>query len=221
MDEAIAADYLKTDIDLFVGGGRKFFEKRADSVNLLTQLAKNNYQLPTSLEGFEKIKSGKVAALVVDEHLPKMSEGRGDFEPRAVAKAMSLLNQNKKGFFLMIEGSQIDWGGHANDADYITQEMQDFDKTIGVVLDWAKADGNTLVVITADHETGGFSIPEGNIKNGTITGKFTTKDHTGVMVPVFAFGPGAEAFMGIYENNSIFSKFMNAYGFNKPTVGVK
>lgn len=217
MDEAIAADFLATDIDVLVGGGRQYFAQREDKRNLLTELTGNKYQLPTTLEQFEAVKDGKVVALVADKHLAKMSEGRGDFEPRAVRKTMELLSKNKKGFFLMVEGSQIDWGGHENDADYIAKEMQDFDKTIGVVLDWAKADGNTLVVITADHETGGFSIPAGNLQQGTFVGKFTTKDHTGVMVPVFAYGPGAEAFMGIYENNAIFGKFAEALSIKVPT----
>lgn len=214
MDEAIAADFIKTDFDVLVGGGKRYFAGREDKRPLFDEFAKKGYQQPASLEDFEKVQSGKVMALVADKHLPKMADGRGDYSVRAVKKSLELLSKNKKGFFLMVEGSQIDWGGHENDADYIAKEMQDFDRTIGAVLDWAEKDKNTLVVVTADHETGGFSIPAGNLQEGTLTGKFTTKDHTGVMVPVFAYGPGAEAFMGIYENNSIFDKFVQALGLN-------
>lgn len=85
---------------------------------------------------------------------------------------------------------------------------------LGKVLDFAKKDGHTLVVVTADHETGGLTLTGGDIKTGKVEGKFSTHDHTSVMVPVFAFGPGAEAFMGICRNNTIFNKFRHAYGFH-------
>jgi alkaline phosphatase len=103
----------------------------------------------------------------------------------------------------MIEGSQIDWGGHANDSDYIWNEMIDFDKAIGKVLDFAAADGNTLVIVTADHECGGYSIIKGTTDN-KIVGSFATDYHTPDLIPVFAYGPGAEKFSGIYENTAIF-----------------
>jgi alkaline phosphatase len=115
--------------------------------------------------------------------------------------------------FLMIEGAQIDWGGHANDTKYIVDEMIDFDNAIGKVLEFAKKDGNTLVIVTADHETGGFTINKGSTETGMVEGKFTTGSHTGVMIPVFAYGPGSEAFGGFYENNEIFHKMMKAYKF--------
>ena len=115
----------------------------------------------------------------------------------------------------MIEGSKIDDGGHDNDLSVVISEMQDFDRVIGKVLDFAQQDGQTLVVVTADHETGGLTLTGGDMKAGKVEGKFSTGDHTSVMVPVFAYGPGAEAFMGIYNNNTIFHKFMQAYGFTK------
>ena len=117
--------------------------------------------------------------------------------------------------FMMIEGSQIDWGGHSNDTQYIVDEMIDFDNAIGKVLDFAATDGNTLVVITADHETGGFSIVGGDMQTGSVEGKFTTGNHTGVMIPVFAYGPGAEQFSGIYQNTEIYNKMIKAFGFKK------
>lgn len=112
----------------------------------------------------------------------------------------------------MIEGSQIDWGGHANDSEYIITEMLDFNESIENVLEYAKLDGNTLVVITADHETGGYAIQKGS-KMGDIVGAFTSDYHTGDLIPVFAFGPGAEEFGGIYDNTAIFDKLKEAFGF--------
>ena len=113
----------------------------------------------------------------------------------------------------MIEGSQIDWGGHANKSDYIITEMLDFDKAIGKVLDFAKKNGETLVIVTADHETGGYSINGGN-QDSLITA-FTTGYHTADLIPVFAYGPGAQAFGGMYENTAIYDKMMEAFGFEE------
>ena len=90
-------------------------------------------------------------------------------------------------------------------------EVIDFDKVIGEVLKFAAKDGETLVIVTADHETGGLGINGGNMKTGAIEPGFTTMGHTAVMVPVFAFGPKAELFSGIYENTEIFYKMLKAF----------
>jgi len=212
-DEDIAMDFLATDIDVFIGGGRKFFANRADSVNLVDSLKQRSYQIANSIEEVQQIKSGKLAGFLADEQQSRFSAGRGDELVQSTEVALNLLKTNKKGMFLMVEGSQIDWGGHGNDTQYIVEEMIDFDNAIGKVLEFAKADGNTLVIITADHETGGFTINKGSTETGMVEGKFTTGSHTGVMIPVFAYGPGSEAFAGIYENNEIFHKMLKAYNF--------
>ena len=105
-----------------------------------------------------------------------------------------------------MEASQIDDYGHSNQLGSLVEEVLDFDRTVGKVFEWAAADGNTLVVVTADHETGGLTLVGGALERGEIVGKFSTGNHSGVMVPVYAFGPGAEAFTGIYENTDIFEK---------------
>ncbi|MEA3317880.1 MAG: alkaline phosphatase, partial [Bacteroidota bacterium] len=104
---------------------------------------------------------------------------------------------------------------HANDTEYIVSEMIDFDKAVGKAIDFAKKDGNTLVIITADHECGGFALNGGDMEKGTVEGAFTTDHHTAVMVPVFAYGPGANKFMGIYQNTAVFDKMMEAFDFKK------
>jgi alkaline phosphatase len=126
--------------------------------------------------------------------------------PVSTQTAINILSKNKKGFFLMVEGSQIDWGGHAGSTVYIVEDMLDFDKVIGKALDFASKDGKTLVVVTADHETGGMAISGGNMNTGMVKGDFTSGDHTAVMVPVFAFGPGAEEFGGIMDNTEVNKK---------------
>lgn len=213
MEEEIAMDFLSTDVDVFIGGGRKFFIDRKDNLNLVDSLKMRGYQIANSIEEVEAVESGKLAAFLADVQQPKYSEGRGDQLVKSTETALNLLKTNKKGMFLMIEGSQIDWGGHSNDTQYIVDEMIDFDNAIGKVLEFAKKDKNTLVIITADHETGGFTINKGSTEMGVVEGKFTTGSHTGVMIPVFAYGPGSENFAGIYENNEIFNKMLKAYKF--------
>lgn len=110
---------------------------------------------------------------------------------------------------MMIEGSQLDDYGHFNDIDLLMQETHDFDRTIGAIYEWAAKDGETLVVVTADHETGGLTLVDGDLAEGRIVCKFSTGGHSGVMVPVYAFGPGAEEFTGIFENTAIFDKIKN------------
>jgi len=138
-------------------------------------------------------------------------KGRHYLAP-ATSFAMNFLDKGaENGFMLLVEGSQIDWGGHANDSNYIISETLDFDKAIGKVLDFAQKDGETLVVVTADHETGGYSVKNGSRRGNLKTG-FTTGSHTATMVPVYAFGPGSEKFAGIYNNTEIFDKVRNALG---------
>ncbi len=216
--ENIAADFLKTDIDLFIGGGADHFAKRADSVDLISQLKINGYEVflyPVSIGPFN---SAKVAVFTAPQSCPRFSEGRGHMLPEATEQAISLLSKNDKGFFLMVEGSQIDWGSHNNDIDYVIEELVDMDNAVGKAIDFARRSGNTLVIVTADHETGGLVIADGSLSEGTISTKFNTLHHTGIMVPVFAFGPGAEKFTGIYENTAIFTKLTNLLNLTDPCI---
>lgn len=211
--EDIASDFLKTDIDVFIGGGYNHFAKRKDNKNLLNELKSKGYQVERELDKIGKIKKGKLAGLTADEHEGRV-EIRKDMLPRASQTAINILSNNKKGFFLMIEGSQIDWGAHAKNTVYVVEEMLDFDKAIGKAVEFAAKDGKTLVIVTADHETGGLSLLDGNFESGMVKGEFTSSDHTAVMVPVFAFGPGAELFGGIMDNTEIYKK-MKSLLFNK------
>lgn len=201
----IVVDYVDCGVDYAFGGGSKLFENRTDGRDLFRELRAKGYQTPRSWEELEKIKSGKVFAVTdtVDTPLPAV---RGDLLARASLKGLELLSQNKKGFFMMIEGSQLDDYGHFNDLDLLMQETHDFDRTIGAIYEWAAKDGETLVIVTADHETGGLTLIDGDLDEGRIVCKFSTGGHSGVMVPVYAFGPGAHEFTGIYENTDIFHK---------------
>ena len=199
---------MNSKVDYVFGGGSKLFENRKDGRNVFKELRKKGFQTPRVWEDIEKIKSGKVFAVVdsVDTPLPAI---RKDLLARASLKGIELLNQNKNGFFMMIEGSQLDDYGHFNDLDLLMQETHDFDRTIGKIYEWAARDGETLVIVTADHETGGLTLVDGDLEKGKIVCKFSTDGHSGVMVPVYAFGPGSENFNGIYENTAIFDKIKN------------
>lgn len=157
MYEEIAMDFLKTDVDLIIGGGRSNFDKRKDKLNLVDSLKSKGYFVTGN---FDKVNKNieKFYLFTAPEHPGMKSEGR-DYLPQATALALDFLSRKSdKGFFLVIEGSQIDWGGHANDAQYVLDELLDFNQSIGQVLDFAEKNGETLVVITADHETGGMSL---------------------------------------------------------------
>jgi alkaline phosphatase len=210
--EEIAEDFLKTDLDLFIGGGKEDFEKRADKRNLLAELRANNYSIIDNMNDLLAFEQGKLAAFLYDGHMPSYKE-RGDVLPKVGKKAVNLLDKaSDKGFFLMIEGSQIDWAGHDNNTELLVDEVLDFDRTVGEILKWAAEDKETLVIVTADHETGGMAIVDGDLNTGKVVARFATGNHTGVLVPVFAFGPGAEVFAGIYENTEVFTKMKDVLG---------
>jgi alkaline phosphatase len=213
--EEIAKFFLNGTVDVFMGGGREYFNDRSDSINLLDRLSDAGYQVIADPAEMKSIKKGKVAALFYDGHMPRVTDGRSVSLSEMTRKAIDLLAKNDRGFFLMVEGSMIDWGGHDNDTDYITSETLDMDEAIGEALAFAAADGNTLVIVTADHETGGMALIGGNLQRRTIRAEYPTTDHTAIMVPVFASGPGAEKFSGIMENTELFERMTFALGINK------
>ena len=209
MQREIALDLVTSDIDFFAGGGIKYF---IDTTG--TDLFKENNIL-VDYAKLKKIKDpepgDRYGFLMASDRMPAMLEGRKDFLKKASEIGMEFLSTGEHGFFLMIEGSQIDWAGHGNNVNYMITEMNDFEQTVKSVMDYAKKDGETLVIVTADHETGGFTLGAGG-SNGydanysTISPTFATTNHSSALVPVFAYGPGAEIFMGIYENTEIFHK---------------
>jgi len=214
MYEEIAGDFIDTEVEVIIGGGRKHFTDREDGRNLLNEFQNVGYQVFTELPKAMECESPKMIVLTADIHNPSYADGRGDMLPEATTKAIQILNKSPEGFFLMVEGSQIDWGGHNNNINYITDEVIDFDKAVKQAIDFAAADKETLVIITADHECGGLGLNNGDFETGNIDAGFTTFGHTGVMVPVFAYGPGSEKFIGIYDNTDLFKKLMSVYGFN-------
>lgn len=207
--EDIALHFLNGSADVFIGGGENHFRTRADGRDLAAELEEQGFDLVYTLEDMKSSASDKLGALLAEVHMPRESEGRTGMLEKMTKKAIEVLSRRKNGFFLMIEGSMIDWGAHANDLDYVTSELIDMDRAIGVALDFAEKDGQTLVVITADHETGGLSLTGGNADEGEVSAHFGTTDHSGSMVPIFSYGPGAAALSGIHDNTFFFDTFLN------------
>lgn len=215
----IAKDLLDAKLDVAIGGGRKFFEERADGLVLTDQLKANGYAIAYSIDEVLSAPEGsRLVGLLADVALPKANEGRGPVLAQATAKALELLSANPDGFMLIVEGSQIDWGGHRNDWDYVLTELLDFDATIKVAMDYADANPDTLIVITADHETGGLSLVGGDLAEHAVTPHWALKSHTGIMVPVYAYGAGSDGFTGIYENTEVFDRILKALGISKENV---
>lgn len=217
--EAIAAEFPGSGIDFFVGGGLKFFQNReSDSRDLCAEMRSSGYVIQDHFhDNIDQIvpePNKPFGFLTANEDPLPFERGRSYLLPATLAGIDHLQHRSKHGFFLMVEGSQIDWGGHANESTYIISEMLEFDKIIGKVLDFAEHNPGTLVIVTADHETGGYSILESSSMNALQTA-FTTIGHTADLIPVFAYGPGAETFQGIYENTALYDKIMNLMGWSK------
>lgn len=218
---SIAADMIKAPVNLFIGGGKKHFHNRndpqlgkVDDRDLIQELEDVGFSFVNNIKQLNNT-DGRVGFFLADGHPEPVLKGRGDILPKLITPSIgSLQKQTEVGFFLMVEGAQIDWGGHANDFDYVISELYDFDDAIGQALDFAEADTNTLVVITADHETGGLTLPprdkESAYPYAEATHHFSTMSHTSTMVPVFAYGPGSELFSGVYDNTEIHSKMLEA-----------
>ena len=211
--EDIALAFMTTNIDVFIGGGRKNFEERKDGRNLSKELKEKGYQVLNNIEDIQKTKSGKLAGFTAQEHDVPMPE-RGEILVPATQTAITLLSQGKKGFFLMVEGSEIDFLAHENKTPGVVLETLDFDRAIGAALKFAASNGETLIIVTADHETGGMTLNGGDYKTGKVLAKYTSGEHTGIVVPVYAFGPGADQFTGFMENTDIARKMMKLLKLN-------
>lgn len=224
--ENIALDMVNSEVDFIAGGGIQYFNKREDGRNLLNELSNNSFMVDTTaLSTFDLIQSQEKAAfLLAGDAMPRMLSGRGDFLPAATELGIQFLSKDGANFFMMVEGSQIDWGGHSNEAEYLVTELIDFDNAVGKALDFAEKDGNTLVIVTSDHETGGYTLSAKTMtrEDGTeysdysdIGATFSNGGHSATLVPVFAYGPGAEAFAGIYQNTDIFDKILELTKWNE------
>lgn len=208
-ENEIAAQILERDVDVVIGGGSKFFTPlssggaREDNKDLTDVIKSKGFNYYTDYQELKNSdKKDKFFALLSKEGLPRAAERNytlGELTDAAIEK----LRQNDDGFILMVEGSQIDWTAHDHLSELFLKEMEDFNTAINTALDFAEEDGKTLVLVTADHETGGMSINGGELDGSNLVLKYTSSGHTPALVGVFAKGPGEENFSGVYDNYMI------------------
>ncbi len=210
MHTEIASQIADSDVDVLFGGGWCYFTPdsepggaRKDGADLI---AKMRERMPVALtvEEYESLPDdGPAAALLYREHPPRASERTISLKDMT-AKAIDILSKDEDGFFMMVEGSQIDWADHDNDEAWLMEEMLDFDRAVGAAMDFAEKDGNTLVVITADHECGGYLLFDASREDHKVTWwKFGSDNHTATMVPLLAYGPGSLELGGISDNTDL------------------
>lgn len=207
--EKITCDLLASEVDVLFGGGSKWLNKPcAEGKNYFDAFRAKGYRVVSSLDEAEDVHSGRLLGVMAEEHLAAAPE-RGDYLPRAVSKALEILptNAQKKGFMLMVEGSQIDMAGHANNSRTTLEEMRDFERAVSVAMDFADNNPGTLVVVVADHETGGLTIPgakeDFTRSESGLHYSFSTKNHSAVHVPVYLYGACAAQISGLMENTQL------------------
>lgn len=197
----IAVQLLDNRVDVLLGGGRKYWNNE-----LLAQAVADWYQVIETRDQMLAMDSKPVIGLFNDDGMTTFNP-----EPSLAEMAAAAINvlscpskesfAPKPKFFLMIEGSQIDWAAHANDTDRVVRQTLLFDMAVQQAIAFAQQDGHTLVIVTADHETGGLELK--SVEDGGVKAKWTTGGHTAANVPIFAYGPGAEKFAGTLDNTDI------------------
>lgn len=226
LQPAIAEHMLENKVDVLIGGGQRFFmprsqrgSSRRDNRDLIAEAQEAGYTYASTWAQLQAVEELPVLALLQRDALttrppePTLAE--------LTEKAIDLLEDRRRGlfvrrrgFFMMVEGSQIDWAGHDNDAVNNVWQMLHFDLAVKAAIDFALADRRTLVIVTSDHETGGLTIPGGRLDGSRLRVAWSTGGHTAEPVPVYALGPGAENFTGVYDNTDLSKKIAALMGIN-------
>ena len=195
-EHEIAQQYATADVDVILGGGKKFWPD-----SLITFYKSQGAQFIEDINApLEDDK--RLLGLFADKGLSKVYEGTREVSTTQMAEvALSKLDKNENGFFVMIEESQVDWGGHANNGTYIKGEMESLNELVNYILDYQEKNPDVLVVLTADHECGGVSVHDS--EGGDLEIRFTSDYHSANFVPIFATGPGASVFDAFIDNTEI------------------
>jgi alkaline phosphatase len=223
-EDRIAEQLLAAKVNVLLGGGRKFFVPsldpngpRKDGRNLIDEARQAGYTYASTAEELQNAEAPYVLGLFAESHLTTLAPEPP--LPDMAKKAISLLEDkrtglfvNKRGFFLMIEGSQIDMAAAKNDASGTVKQTLLFDQAIDIAVQFAIKDKHTLVIVTADHETGGLTIPAGNLRGTNIRAAWSVRAHTATPVPVYAFGPGSQTLTGVLDNTELSAKVARLMG---------
>jgi len=227
LEPAISEQLIDNRINVLFGGGRKYFlpqsdpnSGRKDDLDLLAKARDAGYTCIHTPGQFRNVEGSHVLGLFQFDALTT-----GAPEPSLAMmtrKAIRLLRRanldstdGRYGFFLMVEGSQIDWECHANRVNGSIRQTLLFDQAVEAAVDFALKDGHTLVIVTADHETGGMTLNGGGNEDegdAELAVKWSTKGHTGAPVGIWALGPGATRFAGVQDNTEIPKKIAQLLG---------
>ena len=214
-EAAIADQLIANRVNVLFGGGRKHFlpqsdpnSARKDDKDLIAEARQAGYTYITSDRELHTVRGSHVLGLFQLDSLKTTAPepSLASLTRKAIqllTKAKSTASDRRRGFFLMVEGSQIDWACSGNDAKREMRQVLLFDHAVQAAMDFALRDGHTLVIVTADHETGGLTLFEDTKTNTGPIAKWSTKGHTGTPVPIAAFGPGAAVFAGMQDNTDI------------------
>lgn len=207
MTDEIWNDVADSKLTFFAAASMDFFEKQPEDTR---NAINGNFTIVNSLDDSKALKKSKrLGYLPPKSETDFIVEGRGDFLPETTSFALDYLSRrSKNGFFLMVEGARIDKAAHKNKYESSIKETLDFDKAVEVAVRFAETHGNTLVIISADHETGALSLKSGEPEKGNIKGIYSSMGHTPMMVPLFAYGPQSLKFAGIQENSDVAKKII-------------
>ncbi|MEX1269203.1 MAG: alkaline phosphatase [Balneolaceae bacterium] len=216
-DEFIIAEkFVNSGIDMILGAGTDYFlpevegGARPDERNLIAEMQELGYLFIDDENELDQMAGQEKVIVFLEGGDLQTYPDRGDQAARITMAALDELSRHQEGFFMMIEGSMIDWAAHDNNAGQMIQETIDFDNVIGSVLEFARNDGNTLVIVTADHETGGLTLPAG--EENDVRYEFSTGGHTALQVPVYSYGPSSEMFTGTLDNTDIGRNLFSLWG---------
>ena len=201
--DKITSYWLTSDVDLICGPGTGYLERpRQDGLDMLSGIKANGYSYTKNATAVDQV-SGKLICLDDRMGAYATEETLGFLADITKSSIEKLSKDSKKGFFLMVEGAKIDYAGHSDCFPASVIEEFSFDLAVAEALKFADSNGETLVVVTADHETGGLTLLDGDLETGHVLAVYNSDDHTPTVVPVYAYGPGSREFIGTYLNIEI------------------
>ena len=227
----IAEQLLENKVNILLGGGKRYFlpqsapgSSRTDDRDMIKEAIAAGYKYIETAQQLDSADNPYLLGLFAIDNLTTRAPEPS--LPQMTEKAIEILSKKpkglfaeNKGFFLMVESSQIDGAGHNNDPDYALRQMLLLDQAVKSAIDFAIKDKNTLVIVTADHETGGLMVKGGNLRGNKLNLNWATSGHTASLVPLYAFGPQAQTFAGVYDNTDVPKKIAKALGIkNFPKI---
>ncbi len=212
MNAEILSDLIKTHALFIAGSGIELFDNPKVGGGKLDSLRAAGFGVIHDFKSLPSVTEDKIALIANKRDAEWVQNGRDTDYLRYVTEfAIDFLDSKaEKGFFMMVEGAEIDHAAHAGNTEGVIRETLDFDKAVAEALRFADENGETLVIVVADHETGGMALGDGDIATGNVQGRFTTGGHSAILVPVYAYGPQSSNFCGVIDNTEIFKKILSA-----------